>query len=239
MRSKSLSNNKVNCKMKKILIVEDEQNIARMITLELEREGYTCRHAADGEEGLRCALAEDYDLLILDVMLPRMDGFALLEQLRRAKDTAVLMLTARGEIEDRVRGLDLGADDYLAKPFDLRELAARVRAALRRSKSEPSTMISYGPLQADRLSLRCFWEGEEILLARKEFELLVYFMEHPNTPCSRDQLLREVWGYDFSGDTNLVDVYIRYLRAKIDNRYGVHYIRTVRGIGYAFGKSNG
>lgn len=222
--------------MEKILIIEDEKNIARMIALELSREGYECHCVHDGEEGLSQGLSGAYDLILLDVMLPKLSGFEVLEKLRKEKDTAVIMLTARGDIDDRVKGLDLGADDYLSKPFAMRELCARVRAALRHPRKErEETRLQAGALKADRLAFRAFYGEEEIILTRKEFELLVYFMEHPDEVCSRELLLKEVWGYDYAGDTNLIDVYIRYLRTKIDDRFGVSHFRTVRGLGYSFG----
>lgn len=225
--------------MEKILIIEDEKNIARMIALELSREGYDCHCAYDGQEGLSKALEKDYDLILLDVMLPALSGFEVLERLRRERDTAVIMLTARGDIDDRVKGLDLGADDYLSKPFAMRELSARVRAALRHPRKErEDTLLQAGPLKADRLAHRAYFGEEEIILTRKEFELLVYFMEHPDAVCSRETLLKEVWGYDYVGDTNLIDVYIRYLRTKIDDRFGVSHFRTVRGLGYSFGAAH-
>lgn len=219
--------------MEKILIIEDEVHIARMIALELSREGFECDTAHDGEAGLEAAQTGDYSLILLDIMLPKRDGFSVLRELRKKSAVKVIMLTARGEVDDRVEGLDAGADDYLTKPFAMRELSARVRAALRRHSGD-STRLKGGRLRADRLAFRAFFEEEELTLARKEFELLVYFMEHPGTVCSREQLLREVWGYDYMGDTNLIDVYIRYLRTKIDDRFGVRYFRTVRGLGYSF-----
>lgn len=220
----------------KILIIEDEVNIARMIRLELEREGYLCVCAHDGEAGLEAALSGSPDLVLLDIMLPKMDGFTVLQKLREHSKVGVIMLTALGEIDDRVKGLDLGADDYLTKPFAMRELTARVRAALRRhTEAVEETELRAGALRADRLAFRAFYGEQELTLTRKEFELLVYFMEHPEVVCSREQILREVWGYDYVGDTNLIDVYIRYLRTKIDDRFGVHYFRTVRGLGYSFG----
>lgn len=223
----------------RILVIEDEVNIARMIRLELEREGYSCDCVHDGEAGLKAALSGDYVLVLLDVMLPKMDGFTLLQQLRAQSKVGVIMLTALGEIDDRVKGLDYGADDYLTKPFAMRELTARVRAMLRRhTEVLEETELRAGALRADRLAIRAFFGEEELTLTRKEFELLVYFMEHPNAVCSREQILREVWGYDYMGDTNLIDVYIRYLRTKIDDRFGVHYFRTVRGLGYAFGNDH-
>ena len=222
--------------MEKILVIEDEINIARMIQLELTREGYACDCVHDGAAGLAAALSGTYELILLDLMLPKMDGFSVLEQLRRHSQVAVIILTAKGDLEDRVHGLDLGADDYLCKPFAMRELTARVRAALRRKpEAKESATLYAGALRADRLTARVFYGEEELTLTRKEFDLLVYFMEQGDAVCTREQILRDVWGYDYMGDTNLVDVYIRYLRAKIDDRFGVRYFRTVRGLGYAFG----
>lgn len=222
----------------KILIIEDELNIARMLRLELEREGYLCTVAADGEAGLAAALSGEFALALLDVMLPKMDGFAVLKALREKSSMAVVMLTARGEIEDRVEGLELGADDYLTKPFAMRELTARVRTALRHAKLQETHLLTCGKLQLDRLQNKAWFDGEELLLTHKELEILGYFMAHKNETCSREELLREVWGYDYMGDTNLIDVYIRYLRSKIDQRFGVQYLKTVRGLGYVFGDAD-
>lgn len=225
--------------MEKILIIEDEQNIARMIALELSREGYRCQCVYNGREGLEAAKQEEYDLILLDVMLPELSGFELLSRLRESRNVPVIMLTARGDVDDRVKGLDLGADDYLTKPFAMRELSARVRAALRHPRKErEETVLKAGALRADRLAFRAYFGEEELTLTRKEFELLVYFMEHPDAVCSRETLLKEVWGYDYVGDTNLIDVYIRYLRTKIDDRFGVSHFRTVRGLGYSFGAAH-
>ncbi len=207
-----------------------------MIQLELTQEGYACDCANDGEAGLSTALTGNYDLVLLDLMLPKLDGFSVLSALRERSEVPVVILTAKGELDDRVKGLDLGADDYLCKPFAMRELTARVRAALRRKpEAKDSATLYAGALRVDRIAARAFFKEEELSLTRKEFELLVYFMEQGDAVCSREQILKEVWGYDYMGDTNLVDVYIRYLRAKIDDRFGVHYLRTVRGLGYAFG----
>ncbi len=223
----------------KILIIEDEVNIARLISLELSREGYVCECIHDGAAGLERALKGGIDLIILDVMLPNLDGFSLLQKLRASSKTAVIMLTAKGEVDDRVQGLELGADDYLVKPFSMRELAARVRVALRhRQDSGEETVLQCGDLRIDRLGGRVFFGDEELTLTRKEFDVLIYFMERKEMVCSREELLRAVWGYDYLGDTNLIDVYIRYLRGKIDDRFGVRYFRTVRGLGYAFGASD-
>lgn len=225
--------------MEKILVIEDEVNIARMIQLELQREGYACDCVHDGETGLQAALTGDYQLVLLDIMLPRMDGFTLLRELRRQSRVGVIMLTARGEVDDRVQGLDLGADDYLTKPFAMRELTARVRATLRRHAAPKNdTVLQAGRLRVNRLTHKAYYETEELGLTRREFELLVYFMEHAGAVCSREQIIREVWGYNYMGDTNLIDVYIRYLRAKIDDRFGTGFLRTVRGLGYVFGTDN-
>ena len=222
--------------MEKILVVEDEINIACMIQLELTREGYACDWVHDGEAGLAAALTGDYSLVLLDLMLPKLDGFSLLKKLREKSRVSVIILTAKGDLDDRVQGLDLGADDYLCKPFAMQELTARVRAALRRKPElKDSATLTAGRLRVDRLTARVFFDREELTLTRKEFDLLVYFMEQGSNVCTREQILKDVWGYDYMGDTNLVDVYIRYLRAKIDDRFGVHYLRTVRGLGYAFG----
>ncbi len=221
--------------MNKILVIEDEVNIARMIQLELTREGYACDCVHDGEAGLQAALSGNYALVLLDLMLPKLDGFSLLQRLREQSQVGVIILTAKGDLEDRVKGLDLGADDYLCKPFAMRELTARVRASLRRTPPKDNAVLTAGKLHIERLSARVFFDREELTLTRKEFELLVYLMEQGNNVCTREQILKEVWGYDYMGDTNLVDVYIRYLRAKIDDRFGVRYLRTVRGLGYAFG----
>lgn len=221
--------------MEKILIIEDEVNIARMIQLELQREGYSCDCCHDGEAGLQAALSGAYQLILLDIMLPGLDGLSLLQALREHSNVPVVILTARGEVDDRVRGLDLGADDYLTKPFAMRELTARVRAALRRGSDAPeSALLQAGDLQVDRLAQQVRYGGEVLNLTHREFALLCYFMEHAGAVCSREQIIREVWGYDYMGDTNLIDVYIRYLRAKIDDRFGTEFFRTVRGAGYLF-----
>lgn len=222
----------------KILIIEDELNIARMLQLELEREGYQCTVAADGEAGLAAALSGEYALALLDVMLPKMDGFEVLKALRKQSSMAVIMLTARGEIEDRVEGLEQGADDYLTKPFAMRELTARVRTALRHAKPQEEHRLICGKLQMDRLQKKVWFAEEELLLTHKEIDLLAYFMSRQGEVCSREELLRGVWGYDYMGDTNLIDVYIRYLRSKIDQRFGTQYLKTVRGLGYIFGDAD-
>ena len=206
--------------------------------MELEQEGYSCTVAFDGEAGVEAALSGEYALAILDVMLPKMDGFAVLSALRERSEMAVLMLTARGEIDDRVQGLELGADDYLTKPFSMRELTARVRTALRHTKPAETHILLCGKLRLDRLQKRAWFGEEELALAHKELELLTFFMTHQGLVCSREQILREVWGYDYMGDTNLIDVYIRYWRSKIDQQDHTQYLRTVRGAGYVFGDAD-
>ena len=221
----------------KILIVEDEEKLARFIELELKHEGYLVDKAADGREGLEAAERGDYDVLLLDVMLPGMSGMELLRRLRRTKQVPVIMVTARDAVIDKVTGLDMGADDYITKPFDIEELLARIRVALR--KRAPASLPGAGLLTSGRLSLdparhTVAFAGEEIQLTSREFDLLQALMENRSLVLRREQLLSKVWGYDYMGETNVVDVYIRYLRAKIDDRFGTKYIHTVRGVGYVF-----
>ena len=220
----------------KILIVEDEEKLARFVELELVHEGYRVDKAMDGRDGLAMAEEGDYDLLLLDVMLPGMSGMELLRRLRRAKQTPVIMVTARDAVMDKVTGLDMGADDYITKPFEIEELLARIRAALRKRSAATA---GEGPLVSGRLSLDpdrhiVRYGGEEISLTSREFDLLQALMENRSIVLRREQLLSKVWGYDYMGETNVVDVYIRYLRAKIDEKFGVKFIHTVRGVGYVF-----
>lgn len=221
----------------KILIVEDEEKLARFIELELTHEGYGVAKAPDGRSGLQMAQSGEYDLVLLDVMLPGMSGMELLRRLRRVSRVAVIMVTARDAVMDKVTGLDMGADDYITKPFEIEELLARIRAALR--KRAPVGEMGEEPLVSGRLTLdpaRHFvsFDGQEVALTSREFDLLRALMENRSLVLRREQLLSRVWGYDYMGETNVVDVYIRYLRAKIDDRFGVKYIHTVRGVGYAF-----
>ncbi|KKK39391.1 PhoB family transcriptional regulator [Mesobacillus campisalis] len=223
----------------KILIVEDEEKIARVLELELTYEGYETGKALDGLDGFRQFQEQSWDLILLDIMLPGISGIELLRRIRSHDDqTAVIMLTAKDSVEDKVSGLDLGANDYITKPFQIEELLARVRACLRTNsrKQEPAgegqDWVTVGALSLNEATreVRC---GEDYIeLTPREFDLLAYMMKHPRQVMNREQLLNSVWGYDYYGDTNVVDVYIRYLRNKIDKPYGTQLIHTVRGVGY-------
>ena len=218
----------------KILIIEDEAKIARFIELELAHEGYETDKAEDGRKGLELAESGVYDLVLLDIMLPALNGLEVLRRLRRTSDVPVIVLTARDAVMDKVSGLDMGADDYVTKPFAIEELLARIRLALRRKgsvKTAEETLVCGGlSLSVPRHERR--FEGEEIDLTSREFSLLQVLLENKNVVLSRDSLLEKVWGYDYMGETNVVDVYVRYLRSKIDNVYGRNVIQTVRGVGY-------
>jgi DNA-binding response OmpR family regulator len=225
--------------MATILLVEDETLLAETLRYNLEREGYTVITAADGMTGLDLARADPPDLLILDVMLPKLDGFSVCRILRRETNLPIMMLTARQDEVDRIAGLELGADDYVVKPFSLGELLARVRAILRRSDRQPTGVereqLTAEGLRVDTGSRRVFRDGLEITLAQKEFDLLVCLLRNRGMALSRDLLLERVWGYDFPGDSRTVDVHVRWLREKVEVDPGKPvYIQTVRGIGYRF-----
>lgn len=220
-----------------ILIVEDEEKLARFMELELSHEGYGVDKAFDGREGLRMAEENDYALLLLDVMLPGMSGLELLRRLRRSKNTPVLMVTARDQVMDKVTGLDMGADDYITKPFEIEELLARIRVALRKHaavQNEGEKSLVSGSLRLDPARHEVRYADVLIQLTQREFALLQTLMENRSIVLSRERLLEKVWGYEYMGETNVVDVYIRYLRAKIDDAFGVKLIHTVRGVGYVF-----
>lgn len=217
---------------KEILIVEDESKIARFVSLELVHEGYKTTCVADGREALDMALGNDYDLIILDVMLPSLNGIEVLRRLRQSKDTPVIILTARDAVVDKVSGLDLGANDYMTKPFAIEELLARIRVALKRKNAVKAEVYEHGKLKVDVGSVTVSYGGDKIDLTKREFDLLVYLLDNLNVVVTREQALDAVWGYDFYGNTNVVDVYIRYLRSKIDDAYNVDLIETVRGTGY-------
>jgi len=221
-----------------ILIVEDEEKIARLLEIELGFEGYTVKIARTGLDGLEAYRSGDYDLILLDVMLPGLSGIELLRRIRAAdSQTPVLLLTAKGSVEDKVSGLDLGANDYITKPFVIEELLARIRASLRQRALHTEPPATEQWLSCANLRLnettREVYRGETMIeLTPREFDLLVYLMKHPRQVLSRDQLLTAVWGYAYAGDTNVVDVYIRYVRKKLDNGEGDELIHTVRGVGY-------
>lgn len=220
--------------MEKILIVEDEEAIARFVELELRHEGYEVGKAADGRTGLDMALSGEYDLVLLDIMLPLLSGMEVIRRLRRESQIPVIMLTARDTVMDKVSGLDMGADDYITKPFAIEELLARIRTALRkRPRTEsPKTLLTCGPVVMDVARHLVTCQGNPVELTSREFDVLKLMMENQQIVLSRDTFLAKVWGYDYVGETNVVDVYIRYLRSKIDDAYGVELIHTVRGVGY-------
>lgn len=224
-------------KLTKILIVEDERKIARFVELELKHEGYEVAIAGDGQTGLTLALSGEVDLVVLDVMLPVLSGIEVCRQVREAgSDIPIIMLTAKDDVMDKVTGLDNGADDYMTKPFAIEELFARIRVALNRRKDKKQTeeklMLTAGKLRMDCKKYEVYYEEELIALTKKEFQLMQYLLKHKNEAVSREELLSNVWEYDYLGDTNVVDVYIRYIRQKIDSKFDVKIVNTVRGVGY-------
>ena len=224
----------------RILIVDDEPKLARLLARGLGEEGHAADVATTGEEALWMADAAPYDAIVLDVMLPGLDGFGVCKELRaREVWTPVLMLTARDAIEDRIHGLDTGADDYLLKPFAFTELLARLRALVRRGHAERPTQLEAGDLRLDPAARRV-WRGEtEIELSAKEFALLEVFLRHPDEALSRVQLLDGAWDMAFESRSNVIDVYVRYLREKIDRPFGRRALETVRGIGYRLREDGG
>ncbi len=218
--------------MQTILLIEDEQKIARFIELELTHEGYTVIKAEDGRTGLELAEKGGWDLLLLDIMLPGLNGLEVLRRLRKQSDLPVIMLTARDAVMDKVTGLDMGADDYITKPFSIEELLARIRTALRKKQTTTLPMLNVGPLQMDIARHAVSVNGTPVELTGREFSLLQHLMENQSIVLTREALMEKVWGYDYLGETNIVDVYIRYLRGKIDEAFGIKLLHTVRGVGY-------
>ena len=224
----------------RILIIEDEEKIARFIELELMHEGYDVVKCGDGRTGLELAESGGFSLVLLDIMLPGLNGLEVLRRLRKTSDVPVIMLTARDEVMDKVAGLDQGADDYITKPFAIEELLARIRLVLRRrayparetAPETPDDLLRCGELTLSESRHEVKYAGNEIELTGREFDLLNTLLINKNIVLSRDRLLGNVWGYDYMGETNVVDVYIRYLRSKIDEVYGISLIQTVRGVGY-------
>lgn len=231
--------------MARILIVEDEAKIARFVELELTHEGYEVDKVADGRSGVETALANDYDLILLDVLLPQLNGMEVLRRIRRESDVPVIMLTARDAVMDKVAGLDAGADDYITKPFAIEELLARIRVALKRREAaaaaapgmaappEPDhhvLTIRGVSLDVERHEVKV--GSDPVELTNREFEVLKALMENRNVVMTRERLASLACGYDFVGETNIIDVYIRHLRSKIDDKYGIKLITTVRGVGY-------
>lgn len=225
---------------KKILIIEDEKKIARFLELELDYEGYEVEIAYDGREGLDKAMAQTADLIVLDLMLPGLSGIEICRRIRHSSDVPIIMLTAKDDVSDKVTGLDVGADDYMTKPFAIEELLARIRVLLKRKTREEinniennnKDVLTYGKLKLFKDNYRVEYNDELVDLTKKEFELLEYLMINKNIVLSREKILENVWGYDYFGETNLIDVYIRYIRGKIDQKYDIELIKTVRGVGY-------
>ena len=224
--------------MKRIFLVEDEPGLVLTLTDRLTREGYAVEHASDGESGLERAAGEAFDLVLLDVMLPRMDGFDVLKELRkRSIETPVIMLTARGQVVDKVVGLKLGADDYVTKPFEMVELLARIEAKLRRAPVTPHPTEGYqfGGIRIDFRRAEITKDDEPLELSAREFQLLKYFIEHRGATLTREELLNEVWGYNSMPSTRTVDVHVAWLRQKIEpNARHPQFILTVHGMGYKF-----
>jgi len=215
----------------KILIIEDEEKIARFVELELGYEGYTTKKAYDGRTGLELAETGEFDLVLLDVMLPQLSGMEVLRRIRRVSSVPIIMLTARDSVVDKVSGLDSGASDYITKPFAIEELLARIRTALRKTLQE-DVVLSASGLLLDMSRHTVTVMGKPIELTKREFDLLHYLLKNKGLVISREALLENVWGFDFAGETNAVDVYVRFLRGKIDEVFDIKLIHTVRGVGY-------
>ncbi|MBI5975461.1 response regulator transcription factor [Staphylococcus canis] len=220
--------------MAKVLIVEDEQNLARFIELELKHENYDVDIQYDGQKGLNKALQQDYDVILLDLMLPEISGLEVCQRIRKQKDTPIIIITAKGETYDKVKGLDCGADDYIVKPFEIEELLARMRARIRRSANHlsQSDIVTIDGLTIDKDAFNVTYQNKKIELTKTEFDLLLILAENKNHVLHRDQILNHVWGYESEVETNVVDVYIRYLRNKLKVVDKQKLIETVRGVGY-------
>lgn len=225
--------------MKKVLLIEDEKHLSRFVELELRHESFDVTVAYDGETGLHLAAVGQWDVILLDLMLQGLDGMEVCRRIRKLKKTPIIMITARKSVRDRVSGLDCGADDYIPKPFAIEELLARMRVIFRRQddlNNEKTDLLHFRDLELNPESRKVTRAGSEIELTRREFDLLAAFMENSHKVLSRQALLDKVWGYDAVNDANIVDVYVRYLRNKIDAPGQSGYIQTLRGIGYALRK---
>jgi len=221
--------------MVKVLIVEDEEKIARFIELELLHEGYEILKADNGRTGLEIAEKGEVDLVLLDIMIPQINGLEVLRRLRKTSDLPVIMLTARDAVMDKVSGLDAGADDYITKPFAIEELLARIRTALKKRtviEKRDTDILNCGLLSLDKMRYKVKYDNTEIELTKREFSLLQILMENKNIVLTRDILMEKVCGYDYIGETNVIDVYVRYLRTKIDDTFNTKIISTIRGVGY-------
>lgn len=222
----------------RVLIVEDERRIARFLQMELEHEGMSTAIEDNGRRAYERIMQENYDLILLDVMLPDMDGFTICRKVRELSQVPIIMLTAKDDIDDKVQGLDIGADDYITKPFATPELLARMRVVLRRQESQreireaQEEILSVKNLTMYPARHEVKVDGTPVELTKKEYDLLEYLLRNKRTVLTRDQILSNVWDYDYMGDTNVVDVYIRYLRQKLDDRFQEKYIHTMRGVGY-------
>ena len=219
----------------KILIIEDEKPIARFLELELSHEGYRVEIAYDGRSGLEKAVADDqYSLILLDIMLPGINGIEVLRRIRQTISKPIIMLTALDEITDKVMGLDTGADDYITKPFVIEELLARIRAALRKNSlsKDDAALLKISDLELDIPRHAAQRANQAIELTKREYDLLEYLLRNEGLALTRNQIIDKVWGFDYVGDTNVVDVYIRYLRSKVDDGYDKKLIQTIRGVGY-------
>ena len=222
----------------RILIIEDDEGISKVLRRALVYEGYQVDTALDGESGLNLNRDNHPDLVVLDWMLPGMDGLEVCRRLREIGSVPILMLTAKEALEDRIHGLDAGADDYMVKPFELDELLARVRALLRRTQVERAPVLSFGDLSLDTSTRQATRKNRVIMLTAKEYDLLELFMRHPRQVLTRELIFDRVWGYDFGGESNVLDVYIRYLRQKLEEKGEARLIHTVRGVGYVLRKEN-
>jgi len=221
----------------RILVIEDEKKVATFIKKGLVEEHYAVDTAFDGEEGLYLSEINEYDLIVLDLMIPKIDGFGVLKKIRERKDNVpILVLTAKDSVEDTVRGLDAGCDDYLTKPFAFAELLARIRALLRRDKKEKESVLRIADLSLSIVTHKVMRQGKEIELTSKEYALLEYFMRNPEKVLTRTMISEHVWDYHFDSNTNVIDVYVNYLRKKIDKDFDPKLIHTIRGIGYMMKK---
>ncbi len=220
----------------KILIVDDDRNICELLRLYLEKDGFLTATANDGRQAVDMAKTEQPDLILLDIMMPKMDGWQVCREIRKTLDTPIIMLTAKGETFDKILGLSLGADDYISKPFDTKEVVARIRAVLRRTADKQKTEkeVRYDKLIINRTNYELIVDGRKIDTPPKEFELIYHLASNPNRVYTRDQLLDEVWGFDYYGDSRTVDVHVKRLREKLENISPEWALRTVWGVGYKF-----
>lgn len=219
---------------KKVILIEDEVKLARFVELELRYKGYDVTVCHDGREGLQMVTDGNYDMILLDLMLPGLTGIEICRRVRKFSNVPIIMLTAKDETMDKVAGLDSGADDYLTKPFAIEELLARMRVAFKHAHAggAKKVILEVQGLEIDTDKRMVTVNGTVVDLTKKEYELLLYLVQNKNIVLSREQILNEVWGYSYIGETNVVDVYIRYLRSKIDEAFGIKYIHTIRGVGY-------